>query len=75
MTSYVVYDTLLGADASRRRKVRVDKHQSLEEAKRAAQMRYIRFARAPQPDTSVERITVETIEGEIIYELPEVTRN
>ncbi len=79
MASYVVYDTILGTDATRRRKVRVDKHLSLEEAKRSAQMRYIRFARGPQPDDTgkVECITVETTDGEIVYELPEtaVSRN
>lgn len=74
MASYVVYDTFLGEDLSRRRKVRVDKHPSLEEAKQSAQMRYIRFARVPLPETGkVECITVETIEGEIVYELPETT--
>lgn len=73
MASYVVYDTLLGNDLTRRRKVRVDKHLSLEEAKRSAQVRYIRFARGPQPEDAgkVECITVETTDGEIVYELPE----
>ena len=72
MPGYVVYDTLRGTDAARPRKVRVDKHVSLEDAKRSAQMRFIRFARAPQPGEAVdvERVTVETGEGEIVYELP-----
>ncbi len=55
------------------RKIRVDKHISLEDAKRSAQMRFIRFARGPQPGETekVERVTVETAQGEIVYELPE----
>ena len=71
MASYVVYDTLLGTDAARR-KVRVDKHFSLEEPKRSAQLRFIRFSRGPQPDAaaSIASVTVETPDGEIIYELP-----
>ena len=74
MASYVVYDTLLGDDLTRRRKIRVDKHLSLEDAKRSAQMRYIRFARSPQTEDigKVECITVETLDGEIVYELPEI---
>ena len=48
MVSYVVYDTLLGEDLTRRRKIRVGKHPSLEAAKQSAQMRYIRFARGPR---------------------------
>lgn len=75
MPSYVVYDTLRDTDASHQRKIRVDKHLSLDDAKRAAQTRYIRFARAPQPEGNVERITVETNEGEIVYELPEAVRH
>ena len=74
MAGYVVYDTVQGNDAARRRKIRVDKHVSLEDAKRAAQMRFIRFARGPQPGETekIERVTVETTHGEIVYELPEV---
>ena len=74
MAGYVVYDTLRGNDATRQRKVRVDKHVSLEDAKRSAQMRFIRFARAPEKGemADIERVTVETGEGEIMYELPEV---
>ena len=74
MAGYVVYDTLRGNDATRQRKVRVDKHVTLEDAKRAAQMRFIRFARAPQQGemADVERVTVETGEGEILFELPEM---
>lgn len=75
MTSYVVYDTLLGEDTSRRRKVRVDKHPSLDEAMRSAQTRFLRFARAPRPGESVERVTVETADGEIVYELPQAGRS
>ena len=73
MAGYVVYDTVQGADATRRRKIRVDKHISLEDAKRSAQMRFIRFARGPQAGETekVERITVETVQGEIVYELPD----
>lgn len=73
MVSYVVYDTLLGEDLTRRRKIRVDKHPSLEAAKQSAQMRYIRFARGPLPENTgkVECITVETQDGQIVYELPE----
>ncbi len=75
MANYVVYDTLLGADAARRRKIRVDKHVSLEDAKRAAQMRFIRSARGPQlGEEPVERVTVETGDGEIVYELPDGAR-
>ena len=73
MAGFVVYDTLRGNDTARQRKVRVDKHVSLEDAKRSAQMRFIRFARAPQTGEAadVERVTVETGEGEIVYEIPE----
>ena len=73
VSGYVVYDTLRGNDGSQRRKVRVDKTSSLEDAKRVAQMRYIRFARAPQgsENADLESITVETLIGEIVYELPE----
>lgn len=74
MPGYVVYDTLQDEDASHPRKVRVDKHDSLEEAKRSAQMRYIRSARPHQAgEPAVARITVETSQGEIVYELPELT--
>ena len=75
---YVVYDTLLGTDAAAYcRKVRVDKCVSLEEAKRLAQLRFIRFSRGPQAGetTSLERVTVETTEGEIVFELPTASRN
>ncbi len=75
MSSYVVYDTLRDTDASHRRKIRVDKHLSLDDAKRSAQSRFLRFTRAPQPEMTVECITVETNEGEILYELPEAVRN
>ena len=75
MSSYVVYDTLRDTDASHQRKIRVDKYLSLDDAKHSAQTRYLRFARAPQPEGNVERITVETNEGEILYELPEAVRN
>ncbi len=71
--AYVVYDTLLSTDAvAHCRKIRVDKHVSLEEAKRSAQLRFIRFARAPQIDekASLERVTVETSDGQIVFELP-----
>ncbi len=74
--AYVVYDTLLSTDAAAYcRKVRVDKHVSLEEAKRSAQLRFIRLARGPQPgeNSSLERVTVETPEGQIVFELPSVT--
>ena len=73
VSGYVVYDTLRGNDVTQRRKVRVDKQTSLEEAKRVAQLRYIRFARAPQDSegADLESITVETLIGEIVYELPE----
>lgn len=70
---YVVYDTLLSTDAAAHcRKVRVDKHVSLEEAKRSAQLRFIRFARGPQPGgtANLERVTVETSDGQIVFELP-----
>jgi len=72
MSVFVVYDTLVGSDANRR-KIRVDKHGLLEEAKRSAQLRFIRLARPPQSGdpANLERITVETVEGEIVYELPE----
>ncbi|MGI4787684.1 MAG: hypothetical protein ACRYFS_02410 [Janthinobacterium lividum] len=77
MSTYVVYDTLLGNDAVRCRKIRVDKYVTLEDAKRSAQLRFIRFSRGPQPGetTSVDRVTVETNEGEIVYELPSVPRH
>ena len=70
---YVVYDTLLSTSAAAHcRKVRVDKHVSLEEAKRAAQLRFIRFSRGPQvgETASLERVTVETPDGQIVFELP-----
>ena len=73
MANYVVYDTLLGNDAAAYcRKVRVDKYVSLEDAKRSAQLRFIRFSRSPQPgeNTSLERVTVETADGQIVFELP-----
>lgn len=76
MASFVVYDTLLGTGAAAHcRKVRIDKHVSLEEAKRSAQLRFIRYARGPQPDadTSLERVTVETNDGQIVFELPSVS--
>ena len=76
--SYVVYDTLLSTDAAAHcRKVRVDKHVSLEEAKLSAQLRFIRLARGPQPGDSanLERVTVETSDGQIVFELPSVSRN
>ena len=78
MSNYVVYDTLLSNDAaSYCRKVRVDKYVSLEDAKRSAQLRFIRFSRAPQPgeSTSLERVTVETADGQILFELPAASRN
>lgn len=71
--SYVVYDTLLGKDAAAHcRKIRVDKHISLDEAKRSAQLRFIRFSRAPETGTgaNLERVTVETNDGQIVFELP-----
>lgn len=69
---YVVYDILLSTSAAHCRKVRVDKHVSLEEAKRAAQLRFIRFSRGPQvgETASLERVTVETPDGQIVFELP-----
>ena len=73
---YVVYDTLFSTNAAAHcRKVRVDKHVSLEEAKRAAQLRFIRFSRGPQADETVclERVTVETPDGQIVFELPSVS--
>ena len=73
MANYVVYDTLLGNDAAAYcRKVRVDKYLTLEDAKRSAQLRFIRYGRAPQPGetTSLERVTVETTDGQIVFELP-----
>lgn len=71
--AYVVYDTLLGKDAAAScRKIRVDKHASLDDAKRSAQMRFIRLARAPQPggNSNLEQVTVEAIGGQIVFELP-----
>ena len=75
--AYVVYDTLLGNHAAHSRKIRVDKYVSLDEAKRSAQLRFIRLSRGPQSDeaASVERVTVETPDGEIVYELPSAPRN
>ncbi len=76
--AYVVYDTLLGKDAAAScRKIRVDKHVSLDDAKRSAQMRFIRMVRAPQPgdNTSLERVTVETADGQIVFELPTPSLN
>jgi len=77
MASYVVYDTLLGADAARPRKVRVDKYAHLDEAKRFAQLHFIRTARGSEAGetASVERVTVETLDGDIVYELPSANRN
>ena len=76
--AYVVYDTLLGKDAvASRRKIRIDKHTSLDDAKRSAQMRFIRLARAPQPgnNSALERVTVETTDGQIVFELPTPSLN
>lgn len=48
--AHVVYDTLLSQDTTAHcRKIRVDKCVTLEDAKRFAQLRFIRFARGPQP--------------------------